>query len=157
MKRPALVPALALLVLLVACEASTGTSARPSGGGESPAAATPATSSSGIVLRQAPPDLGCDSIGWQGEPYRTLTFHVDPAAAEQVWAESDTGASLVTYWSAGFQPGTPDERLVRDPSGAVFIRDGDTVEVPEAANLRIQGYFVCLQPDKLYVLTTESG
>ena len=64
---------------------------------------------SGILLREAPADLGCDSIGWEGEPYETLTFHVDPYAAEPVWAESDTGAVLTTYWSQGFQAGTPAE------------------------------------------------
>jgi hypothetical protein len=150
--------ALALLAVGGGCDLSAGASTGASAGAPSPSVAVRASgSSSTVVLRQSPPDLGCDTIGWEGEPYRTLTFHVDPDAPEQVWAESNTGAPLLTYWSEGFQAGTPDERLVRDPQGGVFISDGDVVEVPAAANLRIHGYLICLQPDKLYVLTNESG
>lgn len=109
------------------------------------------------MLREAPADLGCDSIGWEGEPYRTLTFRIDPVAVDPVWAESDTGAVLTTYWSSGFQAGEPSERLVRTPSGEVFVTDGDVVEVPQGANLYIHDYLVCLRPDKLYVVPTEGG
>jgi hypothetical protein len=157
MTRLGSIAALAMVVCLAACDATIGPSDRATGGvGQPEVVATPAAST-GIVLRQAPADMGCDTIGWEGEPYRTLTFHVDPDAAEQVWAESDTGASLTSSWSAGFQPGTAEERLVRDPQGQVFISDGEIVEVPEAANLRIHGYLVCLRPDELWVLTNESG
>jgi hypothetical protein len=105
-----------------------------------------------IVLRQAPADLGCDSIGWEGEPYRTLTFHIDPDAADHVWATADTGAVLQTYWAAGFEPGSVTERVVRDPAGQVVAADGEVVQVPVGSNLRLHGYFVCLHPTKLYVL-----
>ena len=108
-------------------------------------------------MKITPPNLGCDSIGWEGEPYRTLTFHVDPDAAEQVWAESDTGAALTTQWSEGFQAGTAEERVVRDPQGGVFVSDGDEVPVPEGANLLVKGYFICLRPDTLYVLPAGNG
>ena len=153
------VPALALCMVLAACGASAGT-----GGPESAAAgfsALPPTPvvplPSGVVLRKAPADMGCDSIGWEGEPYRTLTFHVDPDAAEPVWAESNTGSVLTTYWSNGFQTGTAAERVVRDPSGEAFVTDGEVVQVPQGANLYIHDYFVCLGPGKLYVLTTGRG
>ena len=150
------VSCLALCVLLAACGPSSGAAPSSTGVGSSELT-TPVAPSSGMLLRQAPTDLGCDSIGWEGEPYRTLTFHVDPDAIEQVWAESDTGAVLTTYWSNGFHAGTQDERLVRDPLGEVFVSDGEVVDVPEAANLRIHDYLVCLRPDKLYVLTAERG
>ena len=152
-------PAVALGLLLAACGASTGTAAPiRRGPGSSAAPPTPvAPLPSGIVLREAPAGLGCDSIGWEGEPYRTLTFHVDPDAVEPVWAESDTGAVLTTYWSSGFQAGAPAERLVRAPSGDVFVTDGDVVEVPTGANLYIDDYLVCLRPDKLYVVPTEGA
>ena len=93
----------------------------------------------------------------EGEPYRTLTFRIDPAAVEPVWAESDTGAVLTTYWASGFRAGEPSERVVRTPSGDVFVADGDVVEVPQGANLYILDYLVCLRPDKLYVVPTEGG
>jgi hypothetical protein len=158
MKLPLPIVALALSIVVSACGTSGGTAdSSPVGVGPSTDAQTPVpASSSAIVLRPAPPDLGCDSIGWEGERYRTLTFHVDPGAAEQVWAESDGGAMLATYWSAGFQPGT-EPGVILDPMGGVFVTDGDVVEVPEAANLEIHGYFVCLRPDRLYVLTRERG
>ena len=106
MKRLGPVPALALLMLLAACQAGTGASASATGGVSQPSVVATPAGSPGIVLRQAPANLGCDSIGWEGEPYRTLTFHVDPDAPEHVWAESDTGATLTTQWSEGFQAGT---------------------------------------------------
>ena len=94
-------------------------------------------------------------MGWEGEPYRTLTFRIDPAATEQVTAVSDTGVQLMTYWSAGFVPGTTAERVVRDPAGQVVARDGEVLTVPEAAFPELHGYFVCLNPTKLYVLLTK--
>jgi hypothetical protein len=150
---------LSLGVLLAACGSSAGTThaSALSGIGSVDVPTPVAPQASGIVLRQAPPDMGCDAIGWDGEPYRTLTFHVDPTAAEHVWAASDTGGRLTTYWSRGFQPGTPAERLVRDPLGEVFVTDGLVVDVPQAANLRIHDYLVCLQPNTLWVLPTEHG
>lgn len=106
---------------------------------------TPATSPGGIVLRQAPADLGCDSIGWEGEPYHTLTFHID------------TGARLATYWAAGFQPGSVEERVVRDSAGQVVASDGEVVQLPVAANPTLHGYLLCVRPDKLYVLPPSQG
>jgi hypothetical protein len=116
-----------------------------------------AGSPSAIVLHRAPADLGCDSIGWEGEPYHTLTFHIDPDAADHVWATADTGAVLQTYWPAGFEPGSVAERVVHDPAGQVVAADGDVVPVPVGSNLRLHGYFVCLTPAELHVMLTDPG
>jgi hypothetical protein len=43
-----------------------------------------------------------------------MTFHIDPAAAEQVTAMTDTGVSLVTHRPANFTAGTAPERVVGD-------------------------------------------
>jgi hypothetical protein len=105
-----------------------------------------------IVLREAPANLACDAIGVD---YKSLTFRIDPHAQEQVAAETDTGVSLATYWSAGFRPGTDRELNVRDSNGEVVVADGDLLQVPAAGYPRLQGYFVCLAPDKIYVLATD--
>jgi hypothetical protein len=104
-----------------------------------------------MALRQAPPDLGCDTIGI---PYRNVTFQIDPAAEEPVTAQTDTGKSLQTFWSAGFQ-GSAEERVVKDPSGQVVVSDGETLAIPEGAFPRIHGYFVCPSENALYVLLED--
>jgi hypothetical protein len=68
---------------------------------------------------------------------------------------TDTGVSLATYWAAGFQPGADTERVVRDTAGKLVVTDGDVLQVPPAAYPRLAGYFVCLGPDKLYVLLAD--
>lgn len=138
---------LILCLSLVACTSGSA----PSPTAEVPAA-TASAGASTIVLHEAPANLGCDTIGID---YKSMTFHIDPAATEQVSAETDTGVTLVTYWSAGFQAGADSERVVRDPAGKVVVTDGDVVEVPPAAYPRLAGYFVCLGPDKLYVLLAD--
>jgi hypothetical protein len=110
-----------------------------------------------FTLNEAPSNLGCDSIGWPDEikPYTSLTFHIDPGAEDQVRAVSDTGRELVTYWEAGFVPGKPTEPLIRDPDGQVVAHDGEVVAVPPGWNLH--GHFVCMSPNKLYVMLTQPG
>lgn len=66
---------------------------------------------SAIQLRQAPDNLGCDTIGVD---YREVTFQIDPAAADPVTAVADTGTALRTFWSVGFQ-GSATEKAVLDP------------------------------------------
>ena len=102
-----------------------------------------------IVLRPAPFGLGCDAIP---APYRRVTFRIDPAAADQVWAVADTGATLPTYWEAGFVGGTTSDPVVRDPEGKVILRDGDTLAIPVSAWPDLHGYFVCPSQSALYVL-----
>jgi hypothetical protein len=155
--------ALAVTLIVAACgsapaPSATGAASVTPTEGTSQVVPTPGASAApAIVLRAAPPDMGCDSIGWEGEPYRTLTFHIDATADPQVWAQANTGALLATSWSRGFAAGTPEERVVRDPAGNVFISDGEVVPVPEGANLRIHDYLVCLERDELTVLTNERG
>lgn len=133
---------LILCSALAACASNTAPSPGPT-----VQPATPSLSSA-IVLRPAPADLGCDSIGVE---YQSVTFHIDPAATEPVGAVTDTGVSLVTHWAAGFRAGTAAERVVRDPAGQVVVADGDVLKVGQ----RLHGYFVCLSHSALYVLLTD--
>lgn len=105
-----------------------------------------------LVLREAPPNLGCDAIR---PPYDVVTFRVDPTAQEQVFAITDTGRALLTYWSVGFVPGTSEDPVVRDPGGQVIARDGDVLPIPPAAWPRLHGYFVCPSTDAVYVLIED--
>jgi hypothetical protein len=142
---------LPLVFSLVAC-ASAG-QPNPTTGVPTPAPSQSASASgTTIVLREAPANLGCDTIGID---YKRMTFRIDPAANEQVTATTDTGVTLATYWSAGFKPGTDSERAIRDAAGKVVLSDGDVLDVPPAAYPRLAGYFVCLAPTKLYVLLNE--
>lgn len=154
---------LILCMSLVACTSGTPspTAAVPpatSSSSTGSATAPPATSSTSpssattIALHEAPANLGCDAIGID---YKSMTFDIDPAATEQVSAVTDTGVALVTYWAAGFLPGSDTERVVRDPAGKTVVSDGDVLQVPPAAYPRLGGYFVCLAPDKLYVLLAD--
>jgi len=103
-------------------------------------------------LHRAPADLGCDTIGVD---YTSMTFHIDPTAAEQVTAVTNKGATLTTYWSDGFVPGSDTERVIRDAAGKQVVADGEELAVPPAAYPRLAGYFVCLGTDKLYVLDKD--
>ncbi|MFL5721691.1 MAG: hypothetical protein ACJ778_14565, partial [Chloroflexota bacterium] len=105
-----------------------------------------------LVLNEAPANMGCDTVGID---YKSMTFDIDPDAMDHVTAETDTGVTLKTYWSAGFQPGTSADLVVRDPTGAVVVNNGAVLQVPPGAYPRLHGYFVCLAPDKLYVLLTD--
>lgn len=136
----AAIAVLAMTVAVGACTPTAGESNAPSG------SATP------IVLREAPADLGCDAIG---TPYRSLTIRIDAAATDPVWAESDTGARLGTFWSPGFVGGTSADPVVRDAGGAVVATDGEVITIPEAGWPRLHGYFVCVGLDDLYVLAQD--
>lgn len=105
-----------------------------------------------IVLREAPQNLGCDSIP---PPYRSATIRIDAAAAEQVWAEADTGARLEVLWSRGFIGGSSAEPAVADPAGRIVARDGERLVLPKAAWPRLGGYFVCPSTTALYVLLRD--
>jgi hypothetical protein len=137
------------MAMLIAAVTVAGC-APPAGDRTAPPAASSAPSS--IALRTAPANLGCDTVGVD---YRNVTFHIDPTAAEQVSATTDTGKVLLTYWSAGFRPGTAAERVVRDPAGQVVVTDGQVLPIPQADWPRLHGYFVCPAPDALYVLVVE--
>jgi hypothetical protein len=142
----------ALVVFATACQSSPASGARVATATTSGAAPSGTPSGSTIDLHEAPANLGCDTIGVD---YKSMTFHIDPAAAEQVSATTDTGVTLVTYWSVGFVPGTDSERVIRDPAGKVVVTDGEVLQVPPAAYPRLAGYFVCLGTSKIYVLLND--
>jgi hypothetical protein len=155
--------ALAASIVLAACTASTGGpsgSLAPSTAGASPSLAlsTPTAApptppaADEIQLRLAPANLACDAIG---VPYKSATFRIDATATEQVSAVADTGTQLRTFWSAGFQGGSADERVVRDSSGQVVATDGEVLTIPDGAWPRLHGYFVCPSADALYILVPD--
>ena len=109
------------------------------------------------MLNRSSANLGCDAVGWPDdvERFRSLTFRIDPAAAEQVSAISDTGVELETSWAPGFEPGSAAERVVRGPDGQVVARDGDVVALPEAANPELHGYPLCVTWTTLHVMAEQ--
>ena len=115
-------------------------------------AAPSQSAAAGLQLRVAPADLGCDAMG---VPYRSATFKVDPFAADPVTAVTDQGASLRTFWSAGFEGGPATDPVVRDPAGQIVAADGDVLTIPEGEWPRLKGYFVCPSADALYVLLAD--
>jgi len=142
------------ILLVVACLAlaacaGNGASPSPSPAATSAVSVGPSTapSSGAIVLRETPADLGCDSIGID---YTSMTFHIDPAAAEPVSAMTDTGVSLETSWPPGFTAG---EGAVRDATGTVVVTDGDQIQ----GGQELHGYFVCLGPTALWVMLPRPG
>lgn len=136
----------AAVLLLSTVLIGAGCSLGPGLGPEPSAAVIP------IVLRAAPPNLGCDSIL---PPYRSATIRIDPSQPEQVWAEADTGERLDVFWSVGFVGGSSAEPAVADPTGKVVARDGERVVLPEADWPRLGGYFVCPGTTALYVLLRD--
>jgi hypothetical protein len=104
--------------------------------------------SPGFALRPGMATGGCDAIGVE---YQSLTWQIDPAADEPVTALTNTGGTLLTYWAPGFTAGSADERVIRDPAGVIVVRDGDQLRVGD----RLAGYFVCLGPEALWVLTQD--
>ncbi len=137
------IPVLVVALVVAACGSTPATTV--------PASVAVATGSA-IQIQQAPANLGCDAMGVD---YRRVTFRIDPAAAEQVAAVTDTGRILRTFWSAGFRGGPAAERVVVDPAGAVVAVDGEVLAIPRDAWPRLHGYFVCPSPDALYVLTPD--
>ena len=140
----------ALLLLCLPLTACANNVPVPSTSPSSSPAAT--TAPSALVLRAAPANLGCDSIGVD---YHRVTFRIDPTAAEQVSAVADTGKQLLTYWAAGFHPGTATDRVVRDPANQVVVSDGEVLSIPQGDWPRLRGHFVCPAPNALYVLLVD--
>src|SRR5689334_371060 len=104
----------AVAVMAAACATPGSPTASPTA--SSPSVPSPGSSQSAaagtMALRAAPADLGCDAMPVD---YRRVTFQIDPGAAEPVTAQSDTGKSLPTFWSAGFA-GSAEELAVKDPN-----------------------------------------
>ena len=119
-----------------------------------------ATAALTIVLRRAPDNLGCDSIG---PTYSSATIRIDPSAAEQVWAEIDTlvpdppdpqvavGDRRLVYWSPSFSGGDASDPTVRDSNGAVVARDGTRTGELQPP------YYLCAGYGDIYVLDYPLG
>lgn len=104
-----------------------------------------------MTLRAAPADLGCDAMP---VAYRRVVFQIDPGAEEPVTAQTDTGKSLQTFWSAGFV-GVSGGPVVKDPSGQVVAANGEGLDIAEGALPRLHGYFVCPSDNAIYVLLQD--
>jgi hypothetical protein len=146
---------LAMLLLIVAgCGVGTSPDASLQ---SAPSAA--ATMAGGVVLNRAPADLGCDAVGWPEdvEPFSSLTFRVDPTAADHVTARSDTGVNLTVEWVPGFEGGAEGQRAVVGPDGEVLIQDGETIELPAGSNPELHGYPLCVTPTTVAVMAMQSG
>jgi len=122
-------------------------------GGASTAPSAPETSPTTppgvLVLNRAPDDTACDTIGID---YTVVHFHVVLTASPQIWADSDTGASLTIRWDSTFQAGTGAEPSVVDASGVVVLEDGDSLDIPGGAYPELKGHFVCTGPSELIIL-----
>ncbi len=112
----------------------------------SPTPSLPApTPTATLRLSFAPADAGCPLAGLPAQ----ITFRIDPAALDQVVAIRPDGRALHIFWSQGFQGGTLEDPVVRDPNGQVVARDGEVVIDPGRG---IHGHAVCSGSDSLYVL-----
>ena len=153
MPRGTPIPWLAVVALatLVACGDTGAKTTAPELSQPAPSADASAAAAT-IRLNVAPANLGCDAMG---EPYRSFVIRFDPDAADQVTADSDDGAPLQTFWSAGFVGGPVGDPSVLDPDGNVVARDGEEVVIPDGQWPRLHGYFVCPSPDAIYVLLTD--
>lgn len=148
-----LISILALGALVLACSPAAAPSASSAGATTQPASAavSPAGSAGAIVLDRTGP-IGCDSIGID---YKVATIMIDAASDPNVWAVTDTAKKIAAKWTAGFTVTDGPEPVVQDSKGAEVARNGTAINVPEGANPRLAGYFVCLAPDALYVLETD--
>lgn len=102
-----------------------------------------------IVLRAAPDNLGCDAVP---TPWKFFVIRVDASADDQVWAINDKGGRMNTFWERGFMGGTSTNPVVLDPDGQVVARDGERIDVPDAAWPELHGHFVCPSLETIYIL-----
>lgn len=114
----------------------------PSGSPPVPVATAPVSESpspAGFVLEPLRSDVGCDTIP---APYESFVFHIDPTAAETVWAIANTGARLRTEWGSSFRGLVGPPPTVVDGRG-LSLGDGAIVRTPNGAWPVIGGHFVC--------------
>ena len=141
--------AILAMAVLTACAATPP----PASMAAPPSVAVPGA----LALNRAPADVGCDSIGWpdEVEPFGSLTFRIDPAAADPVVAVSDTGVTLETWWVPGFEAGPAPDRVIVGPAGEVIVRDGDVLALVPRQNAELNGYPLCITPTTLYVMAAS--
>jgi hypothetical protein len=150
-------PVLSIVAMLTLAGCAGAPGSAPSSA--APRSALTSAPPAAIVLRQVPANTACDSIGWPDniEPFRDVTFRIDPTATEHVFAVSNTGIALVTEWAAGFEGGTTLDPVVRDAEGQVVLEDGDVLNLPAGTMPRLAGYPVCLTPTTLTVMLDAPG
>lgn len=110
--------------------------------------AVPSPSDPGFALERTPADFGCDSML---PPYRSFVIHIDPSAAEPVWAIADTNARLRVLWGATDRGLGGTKAEIVDASGHVLARDGTRIAIPDGAWPSLLGRFVCPGTDAVYV------
>lgn len=116
-----------------------------------PGTASPEPSVVPIVLRPAPenPGIGCDAVP---SPWKFFIIRIDAFADDQVWAVNDKQGRMNVFWERGFIGGSSAVPIVVDPDGQVVARDGERIDVPEAAWPDLHGHFVCPGLDAIYIL-----
>jgi hypothetical protein len=157
-----LISVLALGALVLGCSPAAAPSVSPGGASSQPATAAPSqpasaapsalASASGIILQRTGP-IACDSIGVD---YTSATIRIDAASDPDVWAEANTGKKLAVKWTDGFTATDGPPPVINGPKGEEVARDGTVIVVPADSYPRLVGYFVCLSPDTLWVLETDS-
>jgi hypothetical protein len=149
-----LISVLVLGAFVVGCDPAAAPSASPAvTPSTSAASAVPSqpASASAIVLQRTGP-IACDSIGVD---YKSATIKIDAASDPDVWAETDTAKKIAVKWTDGFTATDGSAPVINGPKGEEVAHDGTVIDVPEGANPRLAGYFVCLAPATLYVLEAD--
>ena len=114
----------------------------PNGSPPVPVATAPvgeSPSPAGFALTPLRSDLGCDTIP---APYELFVIHIDPTAAETVWAVANTGVHLTMEWGSTFRGLVGPPASVVDGRGLSLV-DGAIVRTPNGAWPVIGGHFVC--------------
>lgn len=155
-----LISVLALAALVLGCSPAAAPSVSPAGAPSQPApsqpssvAPSPIASSGSVVLERTGP-IGCDSIGVD---YKSVTINIDAASDPDVWGGTDTESpgKIAVKWTDGFTATGETEIVILGPKGEEVARDGTLVNLPDGANPRLAGYFVCVAPEAIYVLETD--
>ena len=145
---------LPVALLEVAVEAAPPSPVATAPVGPSPVASGSPEPDPTVPLVRVRGDLGCDSIM---PPYRSWVFHLDPHAAEPVWAIADTGARLRVEWGSDFRGLVGPPPVIVDGEGLVVVREGTAGTMPDAAWPSLGDHFVCPGPETLYVFNEPLG
>jgi hypothetical protein len=81
-----------------------------------------------------------------------VTFRIEPFEAEPIVLVTRRGDVLRVMWPPGFVAGTPDDPVVRDPTGRIVARDGQRVAKPAAGFPELPGGWpICFGGDTIWV------
>lgn len=98
-----------------------------------------------ITLIRLPPDPVCETSAFN---FGTLTFTILPG--KPVTATTDAGKVLSIAWDKEFV-GDSDENAIRDATGAIVVRDGEVVVLPETGSPRLHGHYLCIELEYIWV------